>query len=173
MDPQSILLAAVVMALGSAAGYLLGRGIERTRQKKERAAARDDASRIIARANDEADTTLKAAALQGKEEVYRLRESWQSEEARRREEVKTLERRIGQRSDSLDRKFDRLNERETRLEEGKGALEEREKTLQRRNGELDRRFEEVEASERSVQSTLESLAGLSADEARGLLMKNL
>ena len=120
MDPQSILLAAVVMALGSAAGYLLGRGIERSRQKKERAAARDDASRIIARANEEADTTLKAAALQGKEEVYRLRESWQSEEARRREEVKTLERRIGQRSDSLDRKFDRLNERESRLEEGKG-----------------------------------------------------
>ena len=60
MDPQGILLAAVVIALGSAAGYLLGRGIERSRQKKERAAARDDASRIIARANEEADTTLKS-----------------------------------------------------------------------------------------------------------------
>ena len=137
MDPQSILLAAVVMALGSAAGYLLGRGIERTRQKKERAAARDDASRIIARANEEADTTLKAASLQGKEEVYRLRESWQSEEARRRDEVKTLERRVGERSDSLDRKFDRLSEREARLEDGKGgagAAQEGASAAQRRAG---------------------------------------
>lgn len=173
MDPQSILLAAAVLALGSVAGYLLGRGLERARQKKERAAARDDASRIVARANEEADTTLKAAALQGKEEVYRLRESWQSEEARRREEVKGIERRIGERSDSLDRKFDRLNEREARLEESRQALEKRDRALQRRDGELDRRVEEVKASEQSAQRTLESMAGLSADEARSLLMKNL
>lgn len=173
MDPQSILLAAVVMALGSAAGYLLGRGIERARQNRERAAARDDASRIIARANEEADTTLKAAALKGREEAYRLRESWQSEEARRREEVKRMERRAGERSDSLDRKFDRLSEREARLEEGKQVLERETRELRRRDGELDRRVEEVKASERSARRTLESLAGLSSDEARNLLMKNL
>ncbi len=173
MDPRSIMLAAVVMALGSVAGYLLGRGIERSRQKKERAAARDDASRIVARARDEADSALKAAALQGKEEVYRLRESWQSEEARRREEVKSIERRIGQRSDSLDRKFDRLNERESRFEQSKNALDRRGRDLDSQGRRLDLRVKEVEASEQSVEQKLESLAGLSAEEARSLLMKSV
>ena len=173
MDPQSILLAAVVLALGSAAGYLLGRGIERSRQRKERAAARDDASRIVGRAQEEADTTLKAATLRGKEEVYRLRESWQTEEGRRRKEVKGIERRIGERSDSLDRKFDRLNERESRLEEGKNSLEKRSRALERQGENLSRKVREVEAAERSVERRLESLAGLSADEARTLLMQNL
>ena len=173
MDPQSIVLAAVVMVLGSAAGYLLGRGIERSRQKKERAAARDEASRIVARATEEADSTLKAAALQGKEEVYRRRESWQSEESRRREEVKRMERRIGERSNSLDRKFDRLNERESRLDEGKNALGQRTQALGRKGEELDLRVRQVEDSERAAERRLESLAGLSSDEARSLLMKNL
>ncbi len=177
MDPQSILLAAVVLALGSAAGYSIGRGIERSRRRKERAAARDDASRIVARARKEADTALKAAELQGKEEVHRLRESWRSEEARRRGEVGKAERRIGERADSLERKSDRLGEREARLDRARQALDGRKRELDRRSGELDSRARKAEAFERAakreIERKMESLAGLSRDEARSLLMSGL
>ena len=42
----------------------------------------------------------------------RLRDTWDQEEGKRREEAELLERRLVERSESLDHKFDALNERE-------------------------------------------------------------
>ncbi len=165
MDPLVMLAAAVSIVLGSV-GFLVGRGLERSRHRKERAAAQDEASRILGRAEQEADNSVKTATLRGKEEVYRLRESWETEESRRREETERLERRLSERSDSLDKKFDRLNEREAVLDHGGQELEQRGVELE---GEA-RRLE-IAAGENRKQ--LEAMAGLSAEEAKKLLTDGL
>jgi len=162
MSPLEGLLAAVA-AVVAVLGFLLGRGRERARQRRDRDAARDEASQIRKKAREEADNLREAAHLQGKEEIFRLREAWEKEEDRRREEIERLERRLDERSEFLDRKFDSLSERE-------GSQEERTRELARQEQSLRDRSKNVGDLEREVRTKLEALAGMTAPEAKKTLM---
>jgi len=161
-----VLTALVAAVLGALAGFLGGRGAERGRLRRARGTAEEEAARIVAAAENEAETLRKAEVLAGKEEGFRNKEEWEREENRRRDEVERAERRIQERQESLDRKFLLLDEkiqaqdqRSERIGEREKALQDREEGLQRRAGE--------------VQQRLEALAGLSADEAKRQLMQEL
>ncbi len=164
-SPLAIGIAAAVLALfaGLILGAILGRSRERARREEERAHARDEASRILERAREEAGSFRKNEELKGKEEAFRLREEWEKEESRRREELERAERRMEERSDSLDRKFDLLNERDTAQESRSEGLRARERALDERESELDAMIEEARAR-------LESLAGVTREEARRTLI---
>lgn len=164
MDPLGIALA-VSVAVGVAA-YLLGRGRERARQRRETEEARDEASRIRNRAEGEAENLRRAAELQAKEKVFRLRETWEKEEGRRREEVERGERRLAQRSESTDRKADQLDRRHEALEARSGQLQAAEEAVVRRREEADRVVEEV-------RGRLESMAGITSEEAKAELVAGL
>jgi ribonucrease Y len=167
MEPLAVVLAAVVALLvGSAVGFMVGGNRERARQEEEKAGARDEASRILTRAKEESEAARRAAELQGREEAYRLRESWEKEEARRREEIERSERRLSERSDSLDRKFDLLNERDTQQDSRARELEGRESAVEARSRQL-------QGLESEVRARLEALAGLTADEARRRLVEEM
>ena len=164
MDPLGIALA-VSVAVGVAA-YLLGRGWERARQRREIEGARDEASRIRNRAEGEAENLRRAAELQAKEKVFRLRETWEKEEGRRREEVQLGERRLAQRSESTDRKADQLDRRHEAIEQRAGELRAAEEAVAR-----DR--EESERLQEQVRERLESMAGITSDEAKAELVEGL
>jgi len=167
MEPLAVVLAAAVALLaGTVVGVLLGGGRERARHEREKSEARDEASRILGRAREESESGRKAAELQGREEAYRLREAWEKEEARRRDELERGERRASERSDSLDRKFDLLNTRD-------GQQEARARELEGRESALELRARGVEALEQEARARLEALAGLTADEARRKLVEEL
>jgi len=158
MSPLDIALA-VIAAVLAVSGFVYGRGRERARHKREREAAKDEASQILKRAKGDAESTKEAALLAGKEEAFRIREAWEKEEDRRREEVERLERRHDERSEFLDKKLDNLSERE-------GNQEERRRELDRQEQSLKDRSENVQTLERDAKDRLESLAGLSAEEAK-------
>ncbi|MDE2653727.1 MAG: ribonuclease Y [Gemmatimonadota bacterium] len=164
MDPLGITLA-VSVAVGVAA-YLLGRGRERARQRRETEEARDEASRIRNRAEGEAENLRRAADLQAKEKVFRLRETWEKEEGRRREEVERGERRLAQRSESTDRKADQLDRRHEALEARAGQVQAAEEAVVRRREEAARVVEEV-------RGRLESMAGITSEEAKAELVAGL
>jgi len=165
MDPLGVSLAvgAVVAAI---LGYFLGRNRERARQLEEKEAARDEASLIRKRAEQDADNVRLAAELQAKEDVYRLRETWESEESRRREDVERGERRLLNRAEAVDRKSDLLDRRAD-------ALEEREAGLKRQESEVAGRGAEVERTLAETRTRLEALAGVTADEARSELVAEI
>jgi len=164
--PLFVAVAAILGLILGGIGFYVGRSIERARRERERAAAQDDASRILERAREEAESIRKEAALQGKEEAYEARQDWEEEESRRREELQKAEQRLDERSDALDRQLENLNEREARLEERSRSLEEREAELR----EERRRARETEEEAREK---LEELAGMSASEAREKLVADL
>ena len=167
MDPLGLTLAAVVgLAIGALSGFLLAQGRERARRERDKAAAKDDASSIIQRARDEADNIRRSGELQGKEEAMRLRDAWDQEEGKRREEAERLDRRLVERSESLDSKFDALNERELAQERRSQEAERGEADLLKRSSEIDRLVEEG-------RKRLEALAGMSAQEARKKLIEDL
>ena len=158
-SPLVVILAAVVgIVLGALVGLFVARRLEVVSRERERLAGQDQASRILDRARGEAENLRRAAEPEGKSEVIRLREVWEADESRRREEVEGLERRLLERTESLDRKFDRLNERET-------SQEERARQLEREARELDERVRELGRSEDQARAKLEALAGMSAQEA--------
>ncbi|HSM59991.1 MAG TPA: ribonuclease Y [Longimicrobiales bacterium] len=164
--PLMALAAAVGLIIGGAIGFVLARSRERSRQEQEKARASDEASRILARAREEAENLRRAGELAGREEGFRLREAWEKEEGRRREEVERSERRMQERSDALDRRFERLNEREAELE-GRGAK------LGRQEAAVAARAEEVGRKEQEALRRIEQLAGMSASDALRKLMDDL
>jgi ribonuclease Y len=167
MDPLGLTLAAVVgLAIGAFGGSLLAQSRERGRRELDKAAAKDDASSLLQRARDEAENLRRSGELEGKEEAMRLRDTWDQEEGKRREETELLKRRLVERSESLDRKFDALKERELGQERHSREVEGREADLLKRGSEIDRLVEEG-------RRRLEELAEMTAQEARKKLIEDL
>lgn len=164
MVPLGISLAVGVAV--AVAGFLLGRGLERARQRRETEEARDEASRIRNRAEEEAGNLRRAAELQAKEKVFRLRETWETEESRRREEVERGERRLVQRFEAADRKSDQLDRRHD-------GLERRARELGAAEASLEDRREESRKVLDDARARLESLAGMTSQEARAELIAGL
>ncbi|HET7274498.1 MAG TPA: ribonuclease Y [Longimicrobiaceae bacterium] len=160
---MTALAAAVLSAVG---GFVAGRMRERSRLRKAQSGAEDERERILNAANQEADHLRKAEILAGKEEAFRAKEEWEREEARRREEVERAERRIEEREEVLDRKFHLLDEKSQ-------VQDKRAEGFSQRESQIDEREAELGSKIKDVQKRLESLAGLSADEAKRHLMQEM
>jgi ribonuclease Y len=165
-SPLAWLAAVLGVLVGGAVGFALARRQERARREREKAAAQDEASRILQRAEEEAESRRRSAELAGKDAAIQLREAWEREEARRREDLERAERRAEERADGLDRKFDVLNEREVGLESRGRELDEREGRTRALEAEVARSADEA-------RGRLEALAGLSSQEAKKKLQEDL
>jgi ribonucrease Y len=163
---ELVLTAVVAAVLAGIAGFLGGQAAERGKMRRARATAEEEAARIVAKAEQDAESARKAEILAGKEEAFRAKEEWEREENRRRDDIERTERRIQEREELLDRKFLMLDEKIQGQDERAEALARREKDLDDREEQLARRTGEV-------QQRLESLAGLSAEEAKRQLMQEL
>ncbi len=162
---MEIVLAALVAAVvAGAGGFAAARAAERTRLERARATAEDEAARILAAAEQDAENLRKAEILAGKEEGFRAKEEWEREEARRRDEIERAERRLQEREESLDRKFLVYEEKVDAQEARATSLLEREQAVVAKERDLKARADEV-------QQRLESLAGLKAEEAKRQLMQ--
>ena len=160
----------VLVILASAAffffGRRVGRSVERERQSLAKATAEQTAQRIVGEAEREAESLRKSALISGKEELIKLRENWEIEARRRREEVEREEKRVQDRETMLDRKFDVLEQREKDVGRRASELGRKEKTIAEREQELDRLVGEEKRR-------LEALAGISAEQAKAELIHRL
>jgi ribonuclease Y len=81
----------VLVIIASAAffffGRQAGRTAERAAQSLAKATAEETAKRIVGEAERDAESLKKSALISGKEELIKLRENWEVEARRRREEV--------------------------------------------------------------------------------------
>ncbi len=160
--------AAIIIAAAAffVLGRMRGRAAERSAQAAAGATAEETARRIISDAKREAETLQKSAVVAGKEESIRLRETWEAEVAKRREELDRAERRVQEREGSLDRKFDILEQREKEIGRRASDIGRREKAV----GEQSEEFERLLAEERR---RLEQLAGMSREDAKAELVNRL
>jgi ribonuclease Y len=160
-------LAAVIAFLaGRRTGQTKGIAQEIERQRAAKATAEETAQRILTEAQRDAESQRKSALVSGKEELIKLREDWETEARRRRDEVEREERRVQDRESQLDRKVDTLEARDKEVGKRASEIGRREKTVADREADL----EKLIAEERR---RLEQLAGLSAQEAKGELMRRL
>ena len=168
---SEILAAAIgALILAAAAFFFIGRrtGIsaEVKRLTAAKSTAEDTAKRITSEAEREAENLRKSAIVAGKEELIKLREKFEAEVRERRQEVEREERRIAERETVLDRKSDVLEQRDRDLGRRASEFGRREKTVIQREEEL----ATLLADERR---RLETMAGMSAQDAKAELVRRI
>ncbi len=151
----SILKYLAVVLVGGAAGYVIRKVIAEAQIKS----AEDEAKRIASEAERQGEAKKRELLLEAKEEMHKLRTDVERENRERRTELQQLERRLMQKEESLDRKSEGLERKEE-------SLNSREKNIEKANAEVSQALEEQRA-------VLERLSGLTADEAKNVLMKQI
>ncbi len=151
---------ALAVALFFSAALLAGFGVWRLALAKTTVLAADtDARRLREAAEKETEARRKELLLEAKEEAQRLRADIEAEHRQRKAEVNDLETRAHQRELSIERRAEHLNKKEADVE-----AREEEVALTRRECEdlvlLQRR-------------EMERIAGLTAEEGRTQLLKQL
>ncbi|MBX7119463.1 MAG: ribonuclease Y [Gemmatimonadaceae bacterium] len=147
-------------------GRKQGRAAEEAARRAAGQSAEQVAKRIVSDAEREAESAKKQALLTGKEEVMKVREAWEQEARKRREEVEREEKRVVEREQQLDKKVDLVDQKERELGRRASELGRREKQLEEKQAELDGLVGEE-------RRRLEQLAGLSATEAKAELIRRL
>lgn len=145
----------LVVVLAGLAGYFIRKYLAEAKI----AFAENAAKQIIEEAKKQGEAAKKEALLEAKEEVHRMRSDLEREGRERRIELQRIERRLIQKEEALDRKAD--------------ILERKEDVLHKKDAELEamrRELEEIRAKQRAE---LERISGLSSEEARDILLKNV
>ena len=139
-------------------GVILGWIIRWLYAKFQLSSYEQKAERLSQDAIREAEAKKKEILLETKDELLRERNQQEREMRERRQELQRLERRLLQREENLDKKA-------ASLEKQIHAAEEREEKLKEHEGFLEQ--EEVR-----WKAELEKLAGITADEAKELLIQS-
>lgn len=163
MDPIMFLaIFLLTIILGMAAGYFIHHKII----KKRIDVAREEASAIIESAVKEADSIRKEAVLQAKDELYRVRTELENEFKERRAELHSLEKRLMQKEENIDHKIAAMDRREGEMNKIEHALNQRSRDIEAQEKEADLLLKQHHAE-------LERVAGISAEEAKKMLMKSM
>lgn len=143
------------LALGAVLGFVIHRFIVADKVNR----SRESAERILADAEKQAETARKEMLLEARDEIFHLKAQTEEEVKERRKDLTALESRIMQREESIERRAESLDKREHQLASQAGQVAKREKDL-----------EEAIAEENA---RLESLAGMSSDQAKAVLLERI
>jgi ribonuclease Y len=148
----TVIVALLALAVG--AGVAWGAYQVVTKRRVDTAEAR--AAKLVADAEREAESRVRLALVEVKQEISAMRKEAEEDVRLRREEVKRTE--------------DRLSKRETSIEAKLAELSQKEHKLERAEGELARIRSELERAVVERQSELERVGRLTAQEAKETLM---
>ena len=148
-------------------GLLVGAGImfpvavnyRKRTAEKEIGSAEEEAKRIINESIKSAENKKREMMVEAKEEIHRSRTEYDKEVKDRRSELQKQERRIQQKEETLDRKTEQY--------------ERKDEELSRRLAKVTATQEEVSDIKRAQLEMLEKISGMSTDEAKDYLLKNV
>jgi len=162
VESITFLIPALVAVIAGFAGYAAARMVAASRHRK----ARSGAAEIINTAEKEAETIRKEALLQAKDKLLQSRADLENEIRERRSGLSAREARLLKKDENLERKL--------------SHLESREGTLAKNEREIDSAFNRVRNKEREAErlvndqrAKLEEVAGLSANDARAIVLKQV
>lgn len=145
------ILVGLALVLGGLIGYFLRQVVA----NQQIIGTRKEAQRLL----DEATAKHKEMLLDAKSEVANIRKIADEDNKEHRQQLQKLERRLDQKEDALERKLS---------------------TVERRDRELDNKSKDIEKTRANVEdikkkelAQLESLSGISSDEAKRLLLQEV
>lgn len=152
----ALLLGAVVAGLVC---FNLGIAHRKKIAEAEIGSAEEQAKKIVAEAALEGENKKRVALVEAKEEILKTRNEAEREFKERRAEISRQERRIQQKEEALDKKTD--------------ALEKKDELLSKKIKGVEEKQAEVEQLRQQETEILERLSGLTAEEAKEYLLRNI
>lgn len=161
---QSTIIACIITGViaffvGGALCFFVGVQYRRKVAEAELGSAEEEAKRILSDAIKSAESRKKEALVEAKDEIYKMRTEAEKDMKERRSEVTRQERRLVQKEESLDRKLENL--------------EKKDETLQQKIKETEGKLAEAEEIKKRQFEMLERISGLTIDQAKEYLLKNL
>lgn len=158
MNPIVLVLIALCVIL-SIASFFAGIAYRKKISEKQIGSAEEKARAIVEEAEKNAKAKKREMTLEAKEEAHKLRAAVDAEIKDRRREISGQEKRLNQKEENLDRKTE--------------ALEKKEQSLNDRLRELEKKEASVEKIRQEQIESLEKIAGLTAKEAKEMLLANI
>lgn len=121
--------------------------------------ARETAKKLVDDAQREVESIKREAMLEAKEEALKVKNELDRETRERRGDMQRQERRLLQKEESLDRKSE--------------VLEKKEDNLTHKEREIEKIKESLEETHQRHRLELERISGLTGDEAKVLLLKDV
>ncbi len=152
----------IVAIVGVVVGYLLRKRVVESRV----AEAETLAGRILQEAEKGAETKLKEAELEAKERALQAKADLERETKDRRHDLQGLERRLAQKEETFDRKLEQVERRDRDLGSRDKEVVNKERAVAEKENRYAKLLEEA-------QRQLERISGLTAEEAKKILLQNL
>ncbi|MBV6511632.1 MAG: Ribonuclease Y [Ignavibacteriaceae bacterium] len=128
--------------------------------------AKKEYDKILTDAEKESQNLKREKLLEVKDEWYKKKVEYDSEVNQKRQKLQNLEKQVQQREETIDRKLDTVSAKERENKEAEKNLLELKKNLDLRAKELDR-------IEKEQNEKLEKISGLTAEEAKAILIENM
>ena len=163
---DGILLPIIVGIIGIAIGFIIAKGIEKSKGKSLLNTTRKEASAIIKEAKIDADSIKKDKILQAKEKFIELKSEHEKVILSREKKISDVEKRIRDRESQVASEVDKnkkLNK----------SVEEKEKDFSIKLDFLDKKEGELEKMHKRHVDMLEQISGLSAEDAKKELVTSL
>ena len=158
MDPLYIVLPILGLIIGAVATLLVFGKMKKDAIVKIKSAD-EEATRLYNEAIKAGESKKREMLLEAKEEIHKTRTENEKEIKERRSELSKQERRLQQKEESLDKKLDNF--------------ERKEEELRKRQQAVVATQEEVNLVKKSQLEMLEKISGLSQEEAKVLIIKNV
>ena len=155
MGIELIIGIAIALVIGIAAGYALGRYILKSSAKS----AIQNAAQIKSDAEKQADIIKREAKAEAKDAAYQIKHEAEREASERRKEVNSLENRLMQREENLDKRVESLDAREHQISSLSGQVEKKDRDLSTALSE--------------AQDELVRIANMNEGQAREVLLQNV
>lgn len=161
-----ILYVIIGLLIGLGAGIVIGRFLLRKLFKDQEIGAQNKVKKMLKEAEGDAELLKKNKLLEAKEKFLQLKSDHEKEVNNRNQTVIQRENGIKQKEQSVNQKLDNLSKKEQDLDKQKNTFETQTELVKARQ------FEVEQIKQQQIQQ-LETIAGLSADEARNNLVESL
>ena len=159
MEWIHIVLPVAAFLIGAVLFFLIGISYRKKVAEREIGNAETEARRIINEAIKSGENKKREMLVEAKEEIHKSRTENEKEIKERRSDLQKQERRLQQKEESLDKKLD--------------AFERKEEDLRKRQQAIAATQEEVNLLKKSQMEVLERISGLSQEDAKAYLLKNV
>ncbi|SER57235.1 ribonuclease Y [Pedobacter rhizosphaerae] len=166
METVEILGYIFALIAGLGIGIVVGRFLLRNLLKQQEIAAQNKVKKILKDAENNAEILKKNKLLEAKEKFLQLK-------AEHEQEVNAKNNSINQRDNTIKQKEQSVNQRTENLHKKEQELDKVKANLEKQTDLALKKQDEVEVLKNQHLKQLESIAGLSAEEAKDQLVENL
>lgn len=152
-------IAVVAGVVAAAIAFFAGVSYRRKTAEAKIGSAEEEAKRLINDAMKAAQQKRKEALIEAKDEAFQLKAEADKEIKERRSELSRQERRLDQKEEAMDRKT--------------AVLEQKETDLAKRSELVEARLDEIEQIKARELDKMETIASLTAEDAKQLLLNRL